>query len=1163
MGQKIMVFDGRVASIAQEFKSRNPKIGKVFRILNANSGRDLVSLLHALSSSSVPSPHIFGCPFPQSVGDLAKTWDSVFDGGFEWNIQRIAAEVRIFRREVQQFLEYQTQFTYCLLTGQRDAAEALLDTIEEKLGTSIWLIESRLSLMQLYHGVERQKRFAHTILDHPKISSIIKTIAFYLSQKAEEAVTTNSYLAGINITFPLGKDLFNGYYHFHLVPFAASGLDDLNTILVIERCASLIDRYQTLIRVAQIVASNNKHSLLRPAVAAAIKLVESKVVDARIENLCIALSIPREREPSYFACADEDGRSFLQLVDLYTAGAYQRVSEAILPSGRAESVARIELIARSRARIMDSINAHVAPHGDLISRLIASCVSILVKRKGCLDELEAFRKTLFMFSCLPWAAELNGIIYRESDAKNFSGDDINQALSQLNGSPYSPRLVLRYKSRRPAIQSAKVEFAVTSTLTYKFLKNIKERPSDVLEALKDTVIPRSRLIKYRAFSNFRINDFQGAYTDLSELYRTGDFLDRQEALVGMIYVLLRDGKTADGMKLTAEALVAQPELHTKICLSEVLYCLENSSELEKRCAHASIYPSICYSLASRLTGINLEGKLSIVCEEFLLRNSTVRPSQLLQAPSGIDQSILIYFLHFVCTTDVLDSHVEYESTQDVEDERILVLQGLIELDPENRSIYAEEIAQITRRQMILKGVRVIETSKIYVDVDGVKNALGKDARDLFVRYRSLPVAYRDLTDLILEVKRVLDKTNNKLKVVLPVNERAATLYQLFTLVRDRFVSSNEYGLDVYLSTGIRHGTLSGQLRSVFENERLITQRDASGTYSRNEYWCEQLEALNVSYSQISMVDAYLADFSKAVDDIIGFLKHDWIQISTEDKPSKGLFDFSLLRTDAIRLDSQMPSDITFEEAIEIILNALWQRTDQCLSNVRDKLDGEFKSLFFDAIDHCISAIDRIGDRDSLAKLRSALVAARTRLQEEVAYIAAWFTRQASDIHQPYTVAFATDVALEMVKRCYPRRELLLSKEINSERRLPGHTLRGIVEIFFIAFDNILRHCGSSSQNPEASLTSNVDDNSLQLSLSSQMFVEVDVDKENLRLGEYMKEARRSTASDRVRREGGSGLIKIAKIVKVDFGGSMSMDFSYTSKNSYLLKLSVTGGRLFE
>lgn len=166
---------------------------------------------------------------------------------------------------------------------------------------------------------------------------------------------------------------------------------------------------------------------------------------------------------------------------------------------------------------------------------------------------------------------------------------------------------------------------------------------------------------------------------------------------------------------------------------------------------------------------------------------------------------LIYFLMSVCKIETLDSHIAYESERDVQDERIRILLWLTELDDKNNSIFRAEIASIAQRQLLLQGVQAVDKSRIYVDVEGVKTSVAKDLADLYSRFQNLPDSGgMNVSDLVLKLTETLSSKSGLVQFVVPKNERLAALREFFIAVRDRFVSSNEYGLDVYLSVGIRH-----------------------------------------------------------------------------------------------------------------------------------------------------------------------------------------------------------------------------------------------------------------------------------------------------------------------------------------------------------------------
>jgi hypothetical protein len=105
---------------------------------------------------------------------------------------------------------------------------------------------------------------------------------------------------------------------------------------------------------------------------------------------------------------------------------------------------------------------------------------------------------------------------------------------------------------------------------------------------------------------------------------------------------------------------------------------------------------------------------------------------------------------------------------------------------------------------------------------------------------------------------------------------------------------------LYYRFFLRHGTLQGQLRSPFEENRLILQRRPDGKgYAENDYWPRALGILNLD-DRAQRLHELLSDFSQSIDDTILKVKDQFLHISTESKKRMGLFDYSY--TDAELLE---------------------------------------------------------------------------------------------------------------------------------------------------------------------------------------------------------------------------------------------------------------------
>src|SRR5262249_8674965 len=154
---------------------------------------------------------------------------------------------------------------------------------------------------------------------------------------------------------------------------------------------------------------------------------------------------------------------------------------------------------------------------------------------------------------------------------------------------------------------------------------------------------------------------------------------------------------------------------------------------------------------------------------------------------------------------------------------------LSDLAPDRRSEFATEIAHLRRAAAMRELSTRSSQTKIFVDTEKITESLSDAFKDRVGRC----LAYTQ--QLTQNLRRSLKSVGIDLAKI----GRAPVLYidSSFEMFRDifkdltyEFISSNEWGLDSNLSQRIRHGTLSGKIRELFERRNLITLKDAAGNY---------------------------------------------------------------------------------------------------------------------------------------------------------------------------------------------------------------------------------------------------------------------------------------------------------------------------------------------
>ncbi|WP_321969055.1 hypothetical protein [Paraburkholderia tropica] len=1097
---------------------------------------------------------VFGKIRAEDYGDLCDWSNIYYSESPREDIYLAAAEVRAFSDILNDFIPLEEEFDGLVLSGEFDTALSLLTKIELRFGLSLWSLSNRFSLLELVSGVDAQKSLASEIRKREDVASALRTFAYFFSLKAERAVSPGRYHAAVAKSFTTeGKDSYSSvsYLNFHTGFYSGGEITNLVAVLVYERGSPIIDRYLTFTRAAQLAAVSSTHRRLIPHFQQATRALCERIRDDRLEALLMKLSGAKSLGKNFTGEKSEPVRRYLSIMDEYTKGHYESAKNRIDNLPYREKTPFTELYCRCAARVEGPTDT-----GRGFSFIRQHLVELLIKGARTNLAFDQLIKSVHMFGYSRWAAEIFALACHETTATGRRYREGTFDFGLLNGPAASPRFHVALFGARAS------DRLVAASLTYKFLA-FKLNGYTTLTADEENLIPRARAIRYQASAIKQSGDLDGAIRELNALMDSANQMDLIDSLSVTTLLLtfnLEKGDVMEAARVAAEALCNRPQLSARIQLGEVIY-LYNELLAEGSLIACDIYITVCFGLLNEYYNTAAESDLPIRCEQFLIGMGVDRPSALRSRLPGVSPEVIAFFLYAMCKPEIIDSHVAYETPSEVLDERVAILQWLIELDEGRRSIYADEIAQITQKQLIRKGVQVIEKSRIQVDVEGIRNSVDKDFSELYTRFMTLPKDITPYSDVVIRLAR--DHEHGGVVLVLPRNERYSALLQLVHLVRERFVSSNEHGLDVYLSVGIRHGTLSGQLRSVLEKWHLTSQRGKSGDYDSNDYWTKSFAEDGVHSKDIERMDEALRTLSKSGDDLIAKLRDKWVQIRTEDKNHDGFFNFTVTNQEVLDIGRAIDASKKSGDALDVLFEFLWKKTDASLSNLRIILKSDFKSEFSNAIDTCLNEIGFVHEAPSSQRLRTSLLRARTDVQSEIDDIAEWFTRNSEVDVSDYQFDFAVDVAQEMVRRCYPQHTLQLSRTSEGPMTLPGSTLKGVVEIFFIALDNMLKHCGKSEGEVFAKINRTQTGDSIIIELISVVTDPVNVIEENQKLQQRLQLVLADETTDTVRREGGSGFFKIAKIVRIDFGSTLRLWFGYNDPAEFSLKIGVTGGSPFD
>jgi len=499
-----------------------------------------------------------------------------------------------------------------------------------------------------------------------------------------------------------------------------------------------------------------------------------------------------------------------------------------------------------------------------------------------------------------------------------------------------------------------------------------------------------------------------------------------------------------------------------------------------------------------------------------------------------------------------------ENMDQVELERLEICRILSEMEPTNRQRYLDEIREITRRRVVRDRFEQVERTKIYVDTEGVKRQATKILRDTYLRF---VVALADETqgnerlELARRVQRILsDVQAEGVKIHfagLPASERDLLFERLVLDVMRMLISSQEYGLEAYLSTRVRHGTMGNQLRSAFELQSLLTQRDGL-SYQPNYYWSERLD---IRWStQDFWLSTRLAKFSENMDAAIEDLVRKRVQVRSESFPD-GLFLFQNYNFNTLRLQSEITAETSFDLFVDKVVDQFWVVLEDDLVFVRSYIQENFLNTVHSLADDLERDLVRELVSVNSLPLRDAIAAARTQMSVNVASVASWFTL-ARDMERPdFEFGIAVEVATKSIRVCHPNLgiEVVRTDDVSFDCR--GRALESLVYMLFTALDNAVEHCGFHDRGPKIALETRLERGWLELRLTNSCALIDDMEDRNRQLRALRTRLESETdVQGLATTEGGSGYAKIIRILRHDLLARHSLEFGYRDGAEYVVTI---------
>lgn len=522
-------------------------------------------------------------------------------------------------------------------------------------------------------------------------------------------------------------------------------------------------------------------------------------------------------------------------------------------------------------------------------------------------------------------------------------------------------------------------------------------------------------------------------------------------------------------------------------------------------------------------------------KKYIKKQRTQVPSELLDDYFDGMSLLMENFFYRVCSIDTIKEYIKkFPNSESALEERLKILTKLSQMKKsKNNKDYLEEITRIKRAQSVNKRVQKLDQRMIYIDETALKETELEDVEKQFQVYK-VTESTLETQQYLLEAMAVdradqLDVGDLKYKTV-KIIYKNYLFRQMFMEIRRQFLTSYKYGLDFYLSTRIRHGTLLNQMRKPFESCKLVTNKKG------NDYKDDTVitgRVLGLSGSVKDKVQARLKDFSKEIDDYIMYIKNEVVQVQAHDLPEQhphAIFNFDELNPEKeiTGLYLEKVGLVTdYVEFVEIILAYLWESTEVALEAMRAylervKVEMSGKILI---LENDIARI--VGESNRLDGFMELANKARTDMIAGIDEVKKWFYRGKCD-DDDFMVRDVIDACKESVSL---HRNVIFEPVVSgvSNTLLKGEFFRKLSDLFLIFFNNIIDYENVDVSESSTMVLLSDDGDVIEVEISNKL-AEKDITKKIKEVEAIKKKLKDPDYQKGTKKDKGSGHIKAYNMI---------------------------------
>ena len=688
---------------------------------------------------------------PKDYSDIRKQKPVPFSGNFIGESSFYLLVLEENKEIITSFISLKDKYETEFLIGNYDYAEALLIEIEKLSGKSIWLIENQILLKEYREGVKSNwsevSELSNKVND-PFVLFFIEN----LSKKAESKISFFRYLNIFNnqVNEIITHQELYEYLCFRLNYLAFSGYNNLAYYLFAESSSSIIDRYLIFKDVLSEMFSDRFKEHKNVLFSISSKLYELFPNDIQLIQILSLLS------PNYIKHlpVNED---INQLFRDYSIGNYSDCIEcgASLILENPTIIEIYEIYVKSTIEKGIDLNLDEFPNN--IKNILFTLYGIYSNHESFDQQIDSGLKYCTSFSSTSWAKQFLSLINSAGSINN--GNKLFSINYLINSRITNPRILYFANNELIddyiSILSSNTDLVDTTQILSYIIKG------QYNEILHNKILTQSKKDLYYVRSLIRADKFQEAKEHL-ELISTKHYISTlflEEVIVNLFRCYIKLGLNKEACCLFVENYLKSKEITKRLNRIKLLDSLE-AGDIEK--VSNLIELPIFYKIAS------IDSYQQYVAyDTFLESKSVVRPSELITNFLEFDYK-MIYFLKEVCSIEIMHHSYHFNGTDDIENERLEILNKLIVSDTENEDNYIKEITELNQNSNIRKAIREVNKGRISVNIQQLRNNEINNIKEAFNRYKEIEIysKNKELVGIDTSINMMNELTNQNLEELL-------------------------------------------------------------------------------------------------------------------------------------------------------------------------------------------------------------------------------------------------------------------------------------------------------------------------------------------------------------------------------------------------------------